>query len=520
MATHREVYLGILVLALLAYSWMFKGISVPNERTRVYLSVSMIDHDSISINRAVQRFGRTTDIAAFKGKLYTDKAPGSSLLGALVYAGARLFTSADDWSIEELINLMRTWLMLPIGLIGFLLLRRLLEDLSIDVPIRDVVSLGWILGSPAFHYSTAYYGHQIVAVAFLGVLLLLRRAKRYTKASNRKVLPHYVGAGLAAGLAGLTEYQSAVPCLIVFVYVVVTEIKRPGRIVAFSLSAAPFVVLLLAYNWSAFGGPFELSYEHLIVKNIKSLHTKGIAGVSLPQAKGVFGVLFSLHRGLLTTAPMFLLVPHGLALMWRRQERSLALLVGGSFLYYLLFNFGADVWWAGWGFGPRLLVPVLAWAAIPVAYSMRHLNSIIGAGVTRGMVVCGILHYQWVHLVFPELPEAVLNPIADLLIPAMKAGVLSPNLAAGLSGVPGAWTLLPAVVLVGLVLAFVLTARSALRGRGGLKRLVLIAGTTLIPFALAVILVGPRWGEGESRRFIRWMKKLEKIEYKVEAVKH
>src|SRR5262245_57034982 len=67
-------------LCQLAYSWMYSAISVPNERTRMYLTVALVDHGTFAIDAPLQRFGRVYDLARFGGHYYTDKAPGASLL--------------------------------------------------------------------------------------------------------------------------------------------------------------------------------------------------------------------------------------------------------------------------------------------------------------------------------------------------------------------------------------------------------------------------------------------------------
>src|SRR5688572_22053133 len=157
---------------------MFQAISVPNERSRIYLAVALVDHGSFQINQPIKRFGWILDVAEFDGKVYSDKAPGSSLLAALAYGGLRIVYDAEAFDIGELIQLMRRGVMLPLGIVGFFALRRLLRRLGIMPGISDVVSLGWILGTAAFHYSTAFYGHQIVGVAFVLSLLWIEGAER------------------------------------------------------------------------------------------------------------------------------------------------------------------------------------------------------------------------------------------------------------------------------------------------------------------------------------------------------
>src|SRR5512145_1504523 len=100
---------GVFLLSafLLCFTSSFRQLTAPNERTRVYLAVALVDEHSLSIDGPNRRFGTAGDAAKFEGRYYTDKAPGSSLLAAAVYASVRVFSPAEAWSAESLISLMR-----------------------------------------------------------------------------------------------------------------------------------------------------------------------------------------------------------------------------------------------------------------------------------------------------------------------------------------------------------------------------------------------------------------------------
>lgn len=510
----RGVFLGITVLLLLSYSWMFTVISAPNERSRVYLTAALVDDGTLHIDRSIKRFGRIVDVAKFDGHFYTDKAPGSSLAGAAVYGLVRGFTDAGDWSIDALLNLMRTYVMIPIGLIGFFLLRRFLSGFDLDPRVVDIASLGWIAASPAYHYSTAFYGHQIAAVALLLSLVLVRRPPRSFLSVPVDML-RMTAAGMAAGLAGITEYQSAVPCLLIFATIAVAERRHPGRIVAFSLGALPFVLLLMGYNRLAFGGPFELSYHHLVAHDMQVQHHFGVGGVTYPKGPAIAGTLFSLHRGLLFTAPLFVLFPVGVAHMIEDRQKLLGLVTGLSFTFYLFFVFSAHVWHGGWGFGSRLLVPGLVLAALPVTWAAhRWRKRPLAVGLICGMVVWGMGYHQLIHLVYQEPPDFSLNPALDIIVPALERGIVAPNLAFRITEAPGLWNTLPAIALVMILAVFVCwRGLSLLTG----KRRKLLAGlvslAVVAAFSAAVLLAGPSWKEKRSRRFVKTIERHAELEY-------
>ncbi len=501
-----SIALHLLVLFMLSYSWMFSEITVPNERSRVYLAVAMVDEGTFSIDSPVERFGKPIDIAKYDGRYFTDKAPGSSFLGAVVYGVVRVFSAPGDWDIVELVNTMRTWLMIPIGLLGFFLIRRTMALFDVRASTIDIVSLGWILGSAAFHYSTAFFGHQIVSVCFILAVYLIEKANDEGKFGWLR----FLGAGAALGVAGLVEYQSAVPCLLLGAYAVYRGYRNPARLVGFVLGAAAFAAILLVYNNACFGGPFELSYHHLAMRHMQAMHNTGIAGVTYPQGAAVFGSLLSFHRGLLTTSPFFVMFPIGLALFWRNRGRFLAVVFGLAILYYLLFIFSAEIWYGGWGFGPRLLVPCMGLLALLVAVAAdKWMEKPAVAGLLAGLVVFAITLNQAVQLVFAELPETATNPVLDLVIPAFKEGVLSPNLAFKLTGSTLPWTALP--IALGTLVAAAWIVRRSLEAAPKTKAVVTHVAwvAAALGLALVVLFSGPSWTEKQTKRHIDLMKRWE-----------
>jgi len=492
------------VVLLLSYSWMPSKISTPNERSRAYLAVSLAEDETIRIDEEIRRYGKILDVSYFQGHKYTDKAPGSSFFGAVLYKASKFAGGEREWKIEEIVNLMRTWLMIPFGLAGFVLLRRLLHLFRMRQSAVDMTSLSWILGSAAFHYSTAFYGHQIVAVLFL-VIIYLDRMLEEERATSRRIL-YFAVMGLSAGVAGITEFQSGIFCAALAVYVVVRNRRSLAQTVPFFAGAAVFVALLLYYNWSAFGGPFELSYHHLS-KSMQQRHGFGIAGVGLPQLDALVGILFSLHRGIFSMSPLFLLSIPGLVMMWRSGRGSLCLLIGFTMIGYLVYVSGAEIWHGGWAFGPRLFVPALGLACVPVAFTVEFLSrKAYGAPAVVGLSISGMLYYQISHLVFQELPTHCTNPMVDVILPSIIRGVFSPNLFSKYLDVEGYLSIAPAVAVVVAVLVWMIAAnvgwKKGLRNVG--LSVALIALPTLVVFSTASI-SGPSWKEKKTKAFVGWI---------------
>ncbi len=84
---------------------------------------------------------------------------------------------------------------------------------------------------------------------------------------------------------------------------------------------------------------------------------------------GTLGILVDQQYGILVWAPIFCLVPVGLAFLWRRSRSAtvgLVLLVGATCGPGVLHN-----WTAGWSPAGRYLVPALSFLAVPVALAVR-----------------------------------------------------------------------------------------------------------------------------------------------------
>jgi len=503
----REALLCGLVLLQLAYSWMYSQISVPNERTRAYLTVAVVDDATIRIDAPLQRFGRVYDLANYRGHYFTDKAPGASLLAVPVYAWARLWKPASAFSAVDVINLVRTYLMLPIGLFGFVLLRSLLRSLHISEPSIDVTSLSFSLGSSMLHYSTAFYSHAIEAVLALATLRclswagLLSEGAHETPSAERRRWLGLLGAGVCAGLCGLVEYQAVVLAGLLGLPILLRA--GPARLrnaAVFALGAAPFAVALLVYNARAFGGAFALSYQHLVGESLQELHGAGLVGATYPHWAAFVGLLIDQHRGLLLTAPLLGLGLLGLAWRPRLMPRALWISVCGCVVYFILIVSSSSVWYGGWSFGPRLLVPVMGLLAVAAAFVMDSWRAHpLVQGVFRAAAVLGVLYQQAVHATFAELPPEFARPLPDAILPLFRAGAPAPNLVCKLMPLgPGNW--LPLAVLVACTVAILI-------GRGSTGRPWVRYGPLVAAFSVFVLLASAPASIDDIRQQ-RWLQQV------------
>jgi hypothetical protein len=525
----RELGFAVLVLVVSSYAWMFSRVSVPNERTRAYLTVAIVDHGTLQVDEPLRRFGSIYDLARFDGHYFTDKAPGSSLLAVPIYAAVRIATKPSDWDIVSLCNLFRTWLMLPFGLAGFLLLRSLLRTLGVSSGAITVTSLAFSLGSPMLHYSNAFYGHVLVTVLVLGALRCLSAAgllapRELAAASGgvpgaladaRSGTPlrrfgALGGAGACAGLAGLIEYQAIVLAVVLAVPIL---FARPRRILpylaAYGLGAIPFAAALLGYNASAFGGPFELSYQHLVAKSLQELHGFGLAGATSPSIDVLHAMLTSDHRGLLTTAPFLAFGLFALPFVFTRLPSALWIAALLGTLYFVLIVASSSVWFGGWSFGLRLLIPILGFLAVGAAAGFDLLARVPGAQMlVRAAALFSVLYHALVAVTFPELPPEFERPLPDAVLPMLQAGLVAPNLGCKIIGL-APWSLLPLGLALTVVAGFLIWPGPSdlLPARTVKDRIRALQATTTVIVACAALSVlwraEPSRPERERARWVR-----------------
>jgi hypothetical protein len=155
------------------------------------------------------------------------------------------------------------------------------------------------------------------------------------------------------------------------------------------------------------------------------------------------------------------------------------------------------------------MVPMMGLAALAAGFGLASLRSSWTKGIAVGLCLWGILYTQTANAVFPELPERFTNPLPDILLPALRAGALVPNLATRLLGWHGLPSLLP-LVLVLLLLVVPALRRFATSAEGWRAhlRLALAGAATIGLFLLLVRLSGPGAAPASTERHIQWMRQL------------
>jgi hypothetical protein len=276
-------------------------------------------------------------------------------------------------------------------------------------------------------YSTFFWAHPLtsgcLATAFAMVVALAESVS-----SNRDIKLSMV-AGLIAGWAVLSEYPAAGGSVLI-AGLAIWQVRSGGRkrilrvFIAISIGALLPAILLFGYNAAAFGSPFRLSYGTVV--GLEGHHV-GFFGLTYPRPDVVLQLLVGSYRGLFIVAPVLVGAACALVALARRpQHRTVAIVAGVIFVYFLLLNASFFYWWAGWCVGPRYMAAGLPFLCVGLAPALDaggrpgRIGFTLLAGV--GVLIClAVLSTN------PMPPESVASPVWELALPSFVRGQYSRN---------------------------------------------------------------------------------------------
>jgi hypothetical protein len=328
------------------------------DRSRLCLSEALL-HAHVSNDRCLSS---TEDRASFGGHLYSDKAPGLSVLEVPAVALLRP-GEPQTWSEDDL----RLWgaRLLSVG-VAFCALAFLLGRVGegLRPGFGGVAMVTFALGTLVAPLAASGFAHIPAALLVFGTFLL---------AWARRPFP----AGLVGSAALLVDYEGGLALAVVLCYLLAAGGGR-RTLPSYLAGLAPGVALLGAYDWAAFGSPRHLSYRY-VAPEFATGQQNGFFGIGVPHLVAIYKV-FSWHGGLLVISPVLCLAVPGLVWLGR-THRAEAVAAAAIVALYVIAACGYYDTYGGRSPGPRFLViglPFLALGLAPAFARLPRLTLLLG----------------------------------------------------------------------------------------------------------------------------------------------
>jgi hypothetical protein len=255
------------------------------------------------------------------------------------------------------------------AILMLLLVRSLAERLEPGLGTAAALTLG--VGTLVMPFATMLFSHLLAALLGFAAFAILWREREG---------PPRIGlvavAGLLAGLSITTEYPLAIVAGIIGVYGLLRgDIVR--RALTYGAGVIVGVLPLLAYNVWAFGSLTHNSYAGAVREQgvnghaALGLNDSGFFGIGMPSFHAGMQLLLA-PRGLLVLSPVLVLAGVGTFLLHRRGRRAEALTIAAISIAFLIYNAGYYLPFGGGSPGPRFLIPMLPFLAVPLALAFRR----------------------------------------------------------------------------------------------------------------------------------------------------
>jgi hypothetical protein len=419
---------------------MFPHGGSANELTRWATAASLVEKSSFDISWTEPLIGPNVDTAQVDDKIYSNKAPGTAVLAAPVYALTRVFIGPPNAS-----NIRISWFAmrfvlstLPLLLLGVWFYSRESDELSLAT---------LLFATPLFLYSLLFFSHVFVAVVIYFAFRVIF--------DQRYIMPwHAFVAGLLCGVAVISEFTAVIPAAVFGVGLIFADKReRFKRPLYFLLGGLPFALLLGWYNHALFGSAFSFSYAHESFPEWAEVAGRGVFGIGWPSLSNIYLLLLSPSRGLFFTAPIFLYSI--VAFFTSREARTVRHRVKiAAILVTVLVMSGHGAAHGGWAFGPRYLILIMPLLLDSFFDGEIYVMSNLWQGLWFGI---SFLFCTLPVLTFPFAPPEFAQPHRNFWLRYLTGEHwYTPNLA-NVFDVPSTiWSMLPVFGLLVLTLFLVL----------------------------------------------------------------
>ncbi len=316
------------------------------------------------------------------GHFHPNKPPGTSFLGVpaywLIFKIERALGLDPDawWTLN--VNLWLTTvfsigLLAALGAVLFFRLAVKFADGQTRPALLATIALAF--GTTFFPFATIFFDHAATAVLLLAAFYLLswERCRGHGTCALRSAPPATRDflAGLAAGMAVLTNYVAAGAVVALGLYALLAGSVNVRRALVFALGGLPMAGLLAYYNVACFGQVTALNNDF---QNPIFADPSGMLGMfGLPNPYVAALITVSPYRGVFCLAPVLVFGIAGWVIWLRAKtwvpEARLGLAI---FAFFFLVNASFNGYHAGYSAGPRYLVPGLPFLALPLVVAFAR----------------------------------------------------------------------------------------------------------------------------------------------------
>jgi hypothetical protein len=359
----RNLKVEILIFALVFFSHGYFYVGTAwNQVARYNTVYSLINPDTPDYgtfrinyyNAHPPRGAGTGDWARYQNNYYSNKAPGSSILGAVLYFflfhGQRAFGIDPMQPIwvafnEYFLNLFVSVLWTALGTVVFF--RFLRQRYKFSGTNAFWTSLVFGFCTLMFPFDGGFWGHTTAAAMILIGYYHLEQ-------SHKPAL-----AGLLLGLAILVEYMAAISLAVAAAYLLVLRGRRT-QIAGLVAGATPSIAVLLIYHKLCFGSFFTTAASFSdTLRRVEEGRAIAFGQFGNFQLDVLWNLLFSLERGIFIYMPVLLFAFLGALQLLRKGDT--AWLTGCALNIFLYVGaISCYIFWdGGWSTGARYLIVAL-----------------------------------------------------------------------------------------------------------------------------------------------------------------
>ncbi|MGH7813515.1 MAG: PA14 domain-containing protein [Candidatus Binataceae bacterium] len=422
---------ALFLIPLVTYAYFYQG-SDHSVACRFDLMRSILEHGKFWIDNYSGY--NTADIIKFRGHIYSVKAPGTSYTALVPWILIRflltpLHTQARHdiyWAMATYLTTVATTSVIVSAMC--VVMYRFARFLGATPGRAAGLALVLGFGTIAFPYATELTGEPVAGFCLFTSFYLL--ATFDADSSWQRAF----WAGILAGWAVVNDYPSFLVAAALGIYAIYRLYRvahtasgvDPTRtnstywlnLASFSIGAGITAIIMLQYNWGAFGSPWFFSYQafKLAGNNQFPEQKQGFVGLTYPKLSNLWNILIDPQRGLLFCNPVLILSLLGAGYFARAKRwRPECIVTIYAFVALILFNasYGESIvsWGGGTATGPRQIVAAVPFMVLTLAFLPAALDYLAGA---LGALSAAIM--LMATATNPHFPYEYFNPVRDFAL--------------------------------------------------------------------------------------------------------